>query len=209
MIVPMKKVSMVVQAKDKDSTLDSLRELGLIHLENFQCSSPGAEAVSAELNRVAGALLILDEINPKKEIPAASLDGRQATDTVLGLKEELQACQDQLASLFRQIADLEKWGDFEPEDFKFLAWKGWHVRIYTAYGNQVESIPQDNVVVMHKEKQCCLRPCYRSPASLAGFEEFVPPAKSLGALKAEANDLLKRIDELKRSLNSAALSGRP
>ncbi len=200
MIVPMKKVSMVVQAKDKDSALDSLRELGLVHLENFRCSSPKVEAVSAELNRVASAILMLDEFKPKKDIPAASLDGRQAVDRILGLKEEIQTCQDHLASLSRQIADLEKWGDFEPEDFKFLAQKGWHVRIYTAYGNQVENIPQDNVVVMHKEKNSVVfAHVTRSPASLE-FEEFVPPAKSLGALKAEAADLLKRIDELKEEL---------
>jgi vacuolar-type H+-ATPase subunit I/STV1 len=70
MIVKMQKVSMVVQTKDKESTLDSLRELGLVHLENFQCSSPEVEAVLTEQNRAAmPPILFWPSLNPKKKLP--------------------------------------------------------------------------------------------------------------------------------------------
>jgi len=197
----MKKVTMVVQAKDKDSTLDSLRELGLVHLEKFQCSSPEVEAVSTELNRAAAAYLILAEFKPKKEAPAASLDGRQATETVVKLNEELHHFKDRVVSLYKQIAELEKWGDFDPGDFQFLAQKGWYVRIYTAYGDQVEEIPEEDVVMMQRGKNCAIfAHITRSPVRLEGFEEFVPPAKSLRVLKTEVIELLKRIDGLKDKL---------
>lgn len=201
MIVKMKKVSMVVQTKDKEITLDSLRELGLIHLEDFQCFSPEAEAASTELNRAATACLVLSEFEPKKETPAISLDGRQATETVLRLNEELHSLKDSINSLDKQIADLEKWGDFEPEDIQFLARKGCHVRIYTAFGEQVEDIPQDDVVILRKEKNCVVfAHVTRSPDSLEGFEEFAIPDKSLSTLKAERNELLTRINECKEKL---------
>lgn len=192
---------MVVQTKDKESTLDSLRGLGLIHLENFQCSSPEVEAVLAEQNRAAGAYLVLAEFKPKKEAPAATFDPRQATETVLRLNEELHSFKNRVVSLDKQITELEKWGDFEPEDFKFLAQKGCYVRIYTAFGEQVKDIPQDDVVSLRKGKNCVVfAHVTHSPVSLKGFEEFVIPDKSLRALKKEIIELLTRINECKEKL---------
>ena len=201
MIVKMKKVSMVVQTKDKEFTLDSLRELGLIHLENFQCSSPEVEAVSAQQNRAVAADLVLAEFKSKKEAPAASIDPRQATETVLRLNEALHSYKNRLISLYKQVADLEKWGDFEPSDFQFLAQKGCFVKIYTVFGDQADDIPRDDVVILRKEKnRAVFAHITREPVSLDGFEEFIFPDRSLRAIKAEIIELLKRIDEHKEKL---------
>jgi vacuolar-type H+-ATPase subunit I/STV1 len=79
MIVQMKKVSMVVQTKDKETTLDSLRELGLVHLEDFQCSSPEVEAVSPNKTGI-NSLSFLAEFKPKEEAAGAGIDPDQATE---------------------------------------------------------------------------------------------------------------------------------
>src|SRR5690554_6814655 len=102
MMVKRKKVSMVVQTKDKDITLDSLRELGLIHLEDFQCSSPEVEAASRELNRAATARVVLAELKSKREAAAASPGPRELTDTVMKLNEEMDSLKNSVISLNKQ-----------------------------------------------------------------------------------------------------------
>jgi hypothetical protein len=42
----------------------------------------------------------------------------------------LQAVKERAAFLDKRIAELQSWGDFDPEDFKFLAAKGYHLKIY-------------------------------------------------------------------------------
>ena len=201
MIVKMKKVSMVVQAKDKDITLDSLRELGLVHLESFQCSSPEVEAASTELNRAATASLMLAGFKSKREATAASPDPRELTATVTKLIQEMNSLKESVIPLEKQIAELEKWGDFEPEDFQYLAQKGCYVRIYSAFGEQVADIPADDVVILRKEKNgVFFAHVSRNPDSLEGFEEFAIPDNSLSALKAEKNELLTRINECEEKL---------
>jgi hypothetical protein len=75
------------------------------------------------------------------------------------------------------------------------------VRIYTAFGEQVKDIPQDDVVILRKGKNCVVfAHVTRSPVSLEGFEEFIIPDKSLRALKKEIIELLTRINEYKEKL---------
>ena len=69
MIVEMKKISMVVQTKDKESTLDLLGELGLVHLKDFQSSSPEVEDAIAKKNRAEAAYTFLAEFKTKEDWP--------------------------------------------------------------------------------------------------------------------------------------------
>ncbi len=202
MIVKMKKVTMVVQTKDKEITLDSLRELGLIHLEDFQSSSAEVEEASAELGRASTAYVLMAEFKPGKETPAPpSLDGRRLTEKVLSISDEIYSLKDRITSRERQIAELEKWGDFEPEDINYLARKGLYIRIYTASDEQIANIPEENVVVLRKEKDSvAFAHVSRTPDHLEDFEEFVPPAKSLSALKEEVIELSERIVNNKETL---------
>ena len=69
MIVEMKKISMVIQTKDKESTLDLLGELGLVHLEDFQSSSPEVENAIAVKKKAEDAYIFLAEFKTKEELP--------------------------------------------------------------------------------------------------------------------------------------------
>jgi V/A-type H+/Na+-transporting ATPase subunit I len=202
MIVQMKKVSMVVQTKDKETTLDSLRELGLVHLEDFQCSSPEVEAVSTKQSKVSTAYNFLAEFKPKEELPAPVSDPDQATEDTLKLSEDLQALKDKAASIDKEIASLQKWGDFDPADFKFLADKGYFVKIYYASGEQVKDVAglEGDVVILWQEKNAlAFAHTTRDLVTLEAFEEFALPAESLGAMHEKKKDLLEKIAELKET----------
>jgi V/A-type H+-transporting ATPase subunit I len=199
MIAEMKNVLMVVQTKDKELTLDALAELGLVHLEDFQYSSPEVDDALARKNRAEDAYNFLTSFKNKNGQPPLSLEASEAVEELLRLKDELQAAIEQEAALEKQIAGLEGWGDFDPADFIFLANKGYHLKIYKASESRINDINElEGYVVILKEdkKELVFAYLTREPVKLDDYEEFIPPHQSLSAMRAEKNKLEAKIGEL-------------
>ncbi len=201
MIVGMKKISMVVQTKDKESTLDSLGGLGLVHLEDFQSSSPEVEGAIAKRNRAETAYTFLAEFKTKEELPPPSLSPAEAVEDVMQLREDLLAARERLAALEKKIAELQDWGDFEPADFKFLAGKGRFIKIYTVTRDKIEKmddIESDTVILRQDKKGLVFAHIVSEAVTLEDFEEFIIPSQSLSAMKAEKEQLLARAEEINK-----------
>lgn len=201
MIVEMKKISMVVQTKDKESTLDLLGELGLVHLEDFQSSSPEVENAFAKKKKAEDAYHFLAEFKTKEQVPPPSLTPEEAVEKVLQIKEELQSAKERVATLEKKIFELQSWGDFEPADFKFLADKGYHVKIYTVSSDKIEKVDdiEGDVVVLRQDKKgLAFAHITKEPVTLEDFDEFIIPPQSLSAMKAEKDKLLVKIEEISK-----------
>jgi len=199
MIAEMKNISLVVQTKDKESTLDALAELGLVHLENFQYSSPEVDDALARKSRAETAYNFLASLKNKNDLTPPSTEASEAVEEVLMLKDDLQTAMEQKAALEKQIASLESWGDFDPADFTFLANKGYHLKIYTFYGGKVDNLSdlEDFVVVLREDKkELVFAHLTREPVKLDDYEEFILPRQSLSAIRAEKNKLEAKIIEL-------------
>ena len=199
MIAEMKNVLMVVQTKDKELTLDALAELGLVHLEDFQYSSPEVDDALARKNRAESAYNFLLSFKSKNDPTPPSLEASEAVEEVLKIKDDLQAAMEQEAALEKKIAGLESWGDFDPADFRFLANKGHYLKIYTVYGDKIDDINDlEGYVVVLKEdkKELVFAHLTREPVKLDDYEEFIPPRQSLSAMRAEKNKLEAKIGEL-------------
>jgi V/A-type H+/Na+-transporting ATPase subunit I len=199
MIAEMKQISMVVQTKDKELTLDALAELGLVHLEDFQYSSPEVDDALARKNRAETAYNFLISLKSKSDLTPPALEPSEAVEEVLKLKDDLQAAMEQEAALEKQVAGLESWGDFDPADFAFLASKGYHLKIYSVSGGNPGNIDDlDGHVVILKEtkKELVFAHLTREPVKLDDFEEFNLPPQSLSAMRAEKNKLETKIAEL-------------
>lgn len=199
MIAEMKHVSMVVQTKDKELTLDALAELGLVHLEDFQYSSPEVDDALARKNRAETAYNFLTSLKNKNELTPSSLEASEAVEEVLKLKDDLQAAMEQEAALEKQIAGLESWGDFDPADFIFLANKGYHLKIYTVFGGKIENLGdlEGYVVVLREDKkELVFAHLTREPVKLDDYEELNLPPQSLSAMREEKNKLETKIAKL-------------
>ena len=200
MIAEMKQVSMVVQTKDKELTLDSLGKLGLVHLEDFQYSSPEVDDALARKNRAETAYTYLAPFITKKEdLTPPSLKSSQAVEEVLKLKVDLQAAMEREAALEKQIAGLESWGDFDPADFKFLASKGYHIKIYIVVGGKsdnMDDLEGDVLILREGKKGLVFAHVTREPVRLDDHEELNLPPQSLSVMQAEKNELETKIAEL-------------
>jgi V/A-type H+-transporting ATPase subunit I len=199
MIIGMKKISMVVQTKDKESTLNSLGDLGLVHLEDFQSSSPEVESAIAKKNRAETAYTFLAEFKTKEELPPPSLGPSEAMEDVLRIREDLLAAKERVANLEKKIAELQDWGDFDPADFKFLAEKGYHLKIYTVARDKIDKmdgIEGDVVILRQDKKGLVIGHITSESVTLEDFDEFIIPPQSLSAMKVEKDELLVKIEEI-------------
>jgi V/A-type H+-transporting ATPase subunit I len=120
MIVPMKKISLVVMDKSREASLEELRELGVVHLEKRNVSSAKLSFLLERKARAETALGILQSYTVKGaskstvEKSGVSPDSEELAGKVLSLNEEKKSLQEQAAWNARERSRVEKWGDLTP-----------------------------------------------------------------------------------------------
>ena len=121
MIVPMKKVTVVVQTADKEDMLKQLRKLGVLHIYDEKVKSVKGEELEKEYNAYKSVLDSLTERLPKKksEAPASEkLDKRALIANkkkLVQLLEKSKELKDQISKDSQLIDQIVGWGDFDPE----------------------------------------------------------------------------------------------
>jgi V/A-type H+-transporting ATPase subunit I len=190
MIVPMKKVSVVVMDKNKDAALDQLRELGIMHLERKTVASPALNKLVERCAQIDTALGTLRVFAPKKGMGSRT-DGADSAyegdlvSHVVALADRRKALQEAIFGAEREKQRLEKWGDFDPAAFKALVADGVEAYLYdvslASYQNNVGDVP---VIVLESDKKA-------DSARFVAFGKipnetpFSLPEKSISTLNAE------------------------
>jgi V/A-type H+/Na+-transporting ATPase subunit I len=135
MIVPMKKIALVILEKERRDVLTKLRRLGVVHLDEIQGGSEHLAQLRESAAKLEKAESVLTEI---KGVPV-SLQSASENDvgevialaeTVNNLADEKKACFDRIRTDTAEIARFEKWGPVTPDDFTFLSQKGVFVSLY-------------------------------------------------------------------------------
>jgi V/A-type H+-transporting ATPase subunit I len=179
MIVPMKKVSLVVRDKERVGSLEKLRDLGVMHLERKSVQSEALTKLLDRRARIEAALGILRTypLPKKEEFPApAETPHRRKTDRreeedfysadsvnkpvppdpvvqTLALGEEKKSLQEQMVFLGKEQSRVEKWGDFDPKAFAEFAEKGLVLIPYDLPQKVYEAVPADiPLIVLGRDK---------------------------------------------------------
>ena len=153
MIVPMKKVSLVVLEKERREALRKLRKMGVLHVEEVQGASDELSACKEHDSKINKALGIFSEIKlGKKENQSQSLIGKDASyqvaEKVLALSDEKKSCLDRITNNSVELERLSKWGSVDPKDFADLAEKGIYLTMY--------EIPSDKYALIGEKAETVL-----------------------------------------------------
>ncbi|MDR2080228.1 MAG: V-type ATP synthase subunit I [Treponema sp.] len=199
MIVPMKKVSLVVLDKDREASLEKLRAVGVVHLERRTVAS---DALSALMDRklkaeTASGLLrpYGSETGPSgPDLPFAEMVGR-----VLALGDEKKTLQEQLAWNAKEYSRVEKWGDFDPRLAAELAERGVVLVPYELSHKSYASLGADRrIIVLGKDKASVY--CVAVDGEIPGESAFVLPERSLSEMAAEAGAIRGRLEAIEKEL---------
>jgi len=185
MIVPMKKISLVVMESEREAALVELRKLGIVHLVNKTAASDKLIALSERKNRLDAAIGVLRNFKPGKKdaAPVAySFDGDLA-DQALSLYEARKAEQEAISSELKELSRLEPWGDFDPASFEALADAGILLTPYELSAKAYEALGDAARVVVLSRSKTFVR-CLAVGDSIAGETPFALPDRSPVALRA-------------------------
>ena len=218
MIVPMKKISLVVLENERREALKNLRKLGVLHVEEVSGSSEELSSYKLQNSTIEKALGILTEIKlGKKETPKQTLIGKEAAfdiaKKVIALTEEKKTCFDRITADTVELERFSKWGGVNPADFAELSEKGLNLALYEIPDDKYALIGEEaRTIVLGKEKSetrfvlVSEKPFVvnERPAGIPPEAYQVPlPRLSTDDLKNEISDSKKRIVEIEAELKSS------
>ena len=147
MITKMKKLTFLVYHKEYEEFLNSLRELGVVHIVEKQQGAADNTELQENIrlsNRLAATLKLLQNQKHEKNAVIATeggtvARGMQVLDEVDALQTEHGKLSQQLQSYAKEKEALEAWGNFEPDNVQKLKNAGYVIGFYScSEGNYKE-----------------------------------------------------------------------
>ena len=219
MILPMKKVSIVLLNKDRENALKELRKAGLVHLEKVEGSSDKLSSYKEAFNNALTTEAILGEIKVPKKAKIA--DVQLNDDQVVSLCAEVCKKADEKKQLMEEISSdtteldrFSNWGSVSLEDFEYLSSKGIQLKMYEIPADKYHSIADsiETILVNNDKKQVRFLIVNggegRPEALLPEAFEVAMPRLSTDDLIAEIKADEEKIDQIEKFFteNVSALS---
>lgn len=212
MIVRMRKVGIILQAKDAEDGLKVMRSLGVLHVEHTQMPQ-GAQisGLLEDLNLLRQAVTILEEAKEKGgrgDGYIEKCDWRLVARHISDLRKRIEHLRDFSLTLKKTIEEWQPWGDFDPKQILALREKNIYLKLCRAPVEELEKLPREicvrKISVSSGIAGCVLltKGDFQIP-----FKEIEPPKMSLlqmhlrisedaGIIAALERDLEKHVDYL-------------
>ena len=142
MIVPMKKVSLIIREDKKDEALKKLRKLGIIHIE---ISEGSGERLSLLQEQISALESTLFTIGKQKKVEQKDVDTEEAlsiSTMIQVLDEEKKQCQAERISITSELDRLASWGDIDPSSISELESKGYEISFYEMPKSEYEHLSE-------------------------------------------------------------------
>ncbi|MCR5762591.1 MAG: ATPase [Treponema sp.] len=152
MIVPMKKVSIVVLDSTRKESLKQLRKVGVVHLESLEGTSALLSSYKEASATTDKAISILEEIKVSKQkvIKQISLNKDAASETasnIVALSDRKKSLLDAISQGTNELERLSLWGNVDPDMLYSLAESGIYMYLYeipedkySLIGNDVKTL---------------------------------------------------------------------
>jgi V/A-type H+-transporting ATPase subunit I len=202
----MKKVSLVVMDRDREASLEKLREVGVLHLAKKSVSSDALGAMLDRRSRLMRAAGLLRRYPVPKASPAPDLGGADdMLRKVLGLGDEKKNLQDQLIYQAKERRRVEGWGDFDPQGFAFFAKQGITLIPYELPQKVYDSLPDEiKLIAVSRDKRGAR---VIALSEIPGAVPFTLPALSLSGIDNRMDGIRDRLAEIDGELARFALCG--
>ncbi len=214
MIVPLKKVSLIIMGDKKTETLKKLRKLGILHIESVEGSGEKLEDLKGKVSLLESALFSIAERKTKK-INSKSADVSRAisvAEEIVALEEEKKLCSAEKLSLTTESDRLSSWGELDPEKLSELAEKGVEVSLYEMPKAEYEKLGE-NVKTLSFQKTkssvkfLLIRSGFEGEDQVADSLKLYKlelPETSTAEIKNRIESLNKRIEEIEEKVSSFA-----
>jgi V/A-type H+-transporting ATPase subunit I len=233
MIVPMKKVSLVVLDKNRNASLEKLREVGIVHLERRNVGSETLMGLLDRKAKIENALGLLrsfpvdkkaaggkNEVFPGVKtgtVPAKEVFSSDSINEVtppdlvsriLELGEEKKTLQERLVFNAKERSRIEKWGDFDPKALGELAERGIALIPYELPDRVYEALNPDlGWILLGRDKSSVY--ILALDQEISGETPFVLPERSLSELDRHTAEIRDQLADIESQLRDLAYRQAP
>jgi len=141
MIVPMKKVSLIIMGDKKEETLKKLRKLGLVHVEITEGSGERIAELKERVALLENSVFAIGKKKKAEQKEANTDEALSVASEIASLDEERKQCQAERVALNSELERLKSWGDLEPGSISDLAAKGIGVSFYEMPKTEYDALP--------------------------------------------------------------------
>lgn len=201
MIVPMKKVSLIIMGDKKTEALKKLRKLGLLHIQIEEGSGQKLIDLNEKVALIESAIYSLNggkKITPKNITAAKSL---KIAEEIQDFTEQKKQYISQLAALETELERLKSWGEVDPEKIAELTQKGVEVLLYDIPKQQYNTLGDGIKTVRLGGTKASVK-CLVLKTGADGEEEIISSLKPYLFVLPEisSNEVQQSIEKLKKNL---------
>ena len=214
MIVPMKKVSLIITGDKKQETLRKLRKLGILHIEITEGTGKKLDELKSRISLLENAVFSAGEMKSKKteKKDASVSDALSIAEEINSLASEKKSILAERLALNAELERLGSWGEIDPHSIAALAEKGIEISLYEMPEKEYEKLGECvKTLSIRKTKSSVRFLLIKSGAE--GEEEVIGSLKSFrlempqiptAEMKEKVDNLNARIEEIDKKIASLA-----
>ncbi len=206
MIVKMKKITLFQSAKDRDSTVSALRQLGVLHIHDIKVpASDDIQSIENKIENVDRALRIIPAEDVTQETAAPDQASSYA-EQILELAQEQENLARELEEQQETHRWFEKWGAVSFASVQQLKEVGVFIRFYVSDKNALKALPKDKTIQVAKEDQGTVYLALISdePEERLDLKEENIPQLELDTLESRMNETEQRITKIDSAIKDLA-----
>ena len=130
MIVPMKKVSLIIRENKKNETLKKLRKLGIVHIEIAEGSGERLASLREQIALLERAIFTIGKRKNAEQKDVSATEALSVATRIQALDAEKKKCGAERIALSSELDRLKSWGDLDPSSISDLEAKGYEISFY-------------------------------------------------------------------------------
>jgi V/A-type H+-transporting ATPase subunit I len=209
----MKRVWVFTTEQSRTDTVERLKDIGVIHVQTQEVRSDRLAKLLDRRQVLERGMQVLP-LEGKSDLAGAIIPD-DPVDTALESARELIGLQDRLNSLMETADHLRKdeisvapWGNFNPDDIRFLRGKGIFIRLYSITPEQFTRFPEEaRLIVLHRAKKLirCLAITDNDDV-VYELDEFPLPVHGLEAIRSRLEANVSEQKELRAEIANRSAS---
>ena len=213
MILPMKKIFLVVQEKYREEAMIQLRETGVMHIENTHAASDGLTQACIHKSWVEDAMHLIEPfIKPKKKETGYQWVADQEeqyevsniTDLILAMDNDRRLLEGNRMVLLSERERIAAWGNFNSHEIHELAaFFSCSIHLYELPSDYVGKIPEDIIYTKLSDNGLTAR-VFVLGREIPGKHSFELPDDSLSHIDSELEKIDAQMDAINDRLYTLA-----
>ncbi|MFA6646418.1 MAG: ATPase [Sphaerochaetaceae bacterium] len=208
MIVPMKRVSLVVLAYEKRSALKALRRAGIVHVDEIPVRSEKLEDLNQSKQQMQRIINRLQELpgTPTAQEALSNSEFAEMHARVVWLFEQQKKIEEQRQKMLIESERIRPWGDFSPSSIQELKAQGVELRFYLIGKGDLARLDSDlhYIRLASNRKNVMIAVIDGLLPQTISAQKLELPEYSLSELEAEINSAVKRLASIKDELQACA-----